>query len=142
MKNCLDGSVNTSDTSQSLIGNENTSKAEMKFTNAMEHVKDMEERIQSIADSKADRIDMERFQNFSMATDQRLNDILLQLNSLISSVREHEDSLDIISKSLQSLNTTLLDVQLHTETLNLKVRESTMKQQEVSLQNDMAVFWN
>ncbi|XP_052018032.1 macrophage scavenger receptor types I and II isoform X2 [Apodemus sylvaticus] len=130
MKNCLDGSVNTSDTSQSLIGNENTSKAEMKFTNAMERVKDMEERIQSIADSKADRIDMERFQNFSMATDQRLNDILLQLNSLISSVREHEDSLDIISKSLQSLNTTLLDVQLHTETLNLKVHESTMKQQE------------
>ncbi|GAB1293109.1 Macrophage scavenger receptor types I and II [Apodemus speciosus] len=130
MKNCLVGSVNTSDTSQSLIGNENTSKAEMKFTSAMERVKDMEERIQSIEDSKADRIDTERFQNFSMTTDQRLNDILLQLNSLISSVREHEDSLDVISKSLQSLNTTLLDVQLRTETLNLNVRESTMKQQE------------
>nr|XP_034376204.1 macrophage scavenger receptor types I and II isoform X1 [Arvicanthis niloticus] len=130
MKNCLVGSVNTSDTSQSLIGKENTSKAEMRFTTAMEHMKDMEERIQSISDSKADLIDTERLQNFSMATDQRLNDILLQLNSLISSVQEHGNSLDAISKSLQSLNTTLLDVQLHTETLNLKVRESTAKQQE------------
>ncbi|XP_028624091.1 macrophage scavenger receptor types I and II isoform X2 [Grammomys surdaster] len=130
MKNCLVGSVNTSDTSQSLIGKENTSKAETRFTIAMEHMKDMEERIQSISDSKADFIDTERFQNFSMAIDQRLNDILLQLNSLISSVQEHGNSLDAVSKSLQSLNTTLLDVQLHTETLSLKVRESTAKQLE------------
>ncbi|XP_031195434.1 macrophage scavenger receptor types I and II isoform X3 [Mastomys coucha] len=130
MKTCLVGSVNTSDTSQILIGKENTSKTEVRFTIAMEHIKDMEARIQSISDSKADLIDMERFQNFSTITDQRLNDILLQLNSLISSVQEHGNSLDAISKSLQSLNMTLLDAQLRTETLNLKVRESTAKQQQ------------
>lgn len=139
MKNCLVCSLNTSDTSQGPMEKENTSKVEMRFTIIMEHMKDMEERIESISNSKADLIDTERFQNFSMATDQRLNDILLQLNSLISSVQEHGNSLDAISKSLQSLNMTLLDVQLHTETLNVRVRESTAKQQEVSLQN--AVAW-
>lgn len=138
MKNCLVGSANTSDTSQTLTGKENTSKAEMRFTIAMERMKDLEERVQSISDSKAGLLDTERFQNFSMATDQRLNDFLLQLNSLISSVQEHGESLDAISKSLQSLNTTLLDVQVHTETLNVKVRESAAKQQEVSLWNTMA----
>lgn len=130
MKNCLVGSANTSDTSQTLTGKENTSKAEMGFTIAMERMKALEERVQSISDSKAGLLDTDRFQNFSMATDQRLNDLLLQLNSLISSVQEHGESLDAISKSLQSLNTTLLDVQVHTETLNVKVRESTAKQQE------------
>lgn len=130
MKNCLVCSLNTSDTSQGPMEKENTSKVEMRFTIIMEHMKDMEERIESISNSKADLIDTERFQNFSMATDQRLNDILLQLNSLISSVQEHGNSLDAISKSLQSLNMTLLDVQLHTETLNVRVRESTAKQQE------------
>ncbi|XP_012966149.3 macrophage scavenger receptor types I and II isoform X2 [Mesocricetus auratus] len=130
MKNCLVGSTNTSDTSQNLVGKENTSKAEMRFTAVVEHMKDMEERIQSISDSKANLIDAERFQNFSMTTDQRLNDVLLQLNSLIASVQGHGNSLDEISKSLTSLNTTLLDVQFHTETLNSKVSESTVKQQE------------
>ncbi|XP_021075116.2 macrophage scavenger receptor types I and II isoform X2 [Mus pahari] len=130
MKNCLVCSLNTSDASQSPVEKENTSKVEMRFTIIMEHMKDMEERIQSISNSKADLKDPESFQNFSMANDQRLNDILLQLNSLISSVQEHGNSLDAISKSLQSLNMTLLDVQLHTETLNFRVRESTAKQQE------------
>ncbi|XP_075842666.1 macrophage scavenger receptor types I and II isoform X1 [Microtus pennsylvanicus] len=130
MKNCFVGSINTSDTSQSLIGEEETRKAEMRFPAIMEHMKDLEERIQSISDLKDNLMDTERFQNFSMATDQRLNDVLLQLSSLISSVQEHGNSLDEISKSLLSLNTTLLDVQLHTETLNRKVNESTVKQQE------------
>ncbi|XP_015848306.2 macrophage scavenger receptor types I and II isoform X1 [Peromyscus maniculatus bairdii] len=130
MKNCLVGSINASDTSQSLIGKENTSKAEMRLTVALEHMKDLEERIQSISESKANLIDAERFQNFSMTTDQRLNDALLQLSSLISSVQEHGNSIDEISKSLLSLNTTLLDVQLNTATLNHKVNESTVKQQE------------
>ncbi|XP_050003235.1 macrophage scavenger receptor types I and II isoform X3 [Alexandromys fortis] len=130
MKNCFVGSMNTSDTSQSLIGEEDTRKAEMRFPAFMEHMKDLEERIQRISDLKDNLMDTERFQNFSMATDQRLNDVLLQLSSLISSVQEHGNSLDEISKSLLSLNTTLLDVQLHTETLNRKVNESTVKQQE------------
>ncbi|ERE89465.1 macrophage scavenger receptor types I and II [Cricetulus griseus] len=130
MKTCLVGSTNTSDTSQSLVGKENTSKAEMRFIALMEQMKDMEERIQSISDSKANLIDSERFQNFSMTTDQRLNDVLLQLNSLIAAVQGHGNSLDEISKSLMSLNTTLLDVQFHTETLNCKVNETTVKQQE------------
>lgn len=133
MKTCLVGSINTSDTSQSLIGEEDTSKAEKRFTAITEHMKDLEERIQSISDLKANLMDTERFQNFSMATDQRLNDVLLQLSSLISSVQDHGNSLDEISKSLLSLNTTLLDVQLQTETLNRKVNESTVKQQEVSI---------
>lgn len=133
MKNCFVGSMNTSDTSQSLIGEEDTRKAEMRFPAFMEHMKDLEERIQRISDLKDNLMDTERFQNFSMATDQRLNDVLLQLSSLISSVQEHGNSLDEISKSLLSLNTTLLDVQLHTETLNRKVNESTVKQQEVSI---------
>lgn len=125
--------MNTSGTSQSLIGEEDTRKAEMRFPAFMEHMKDLEERIQRISDLKDNLMDTERFQNFSMATDQRLNDVLLQLSSLISSVQEHGNSLDEISKSLLSLNTTLLDVQLHTETLNRKVNESTVKQQEVSI---------
>ncbi|MEJ1285052.1 macrophage scavenger receptor 1 [Cricetulus griseus] len=102
----------------------------MRFIALMEQMKDMEERIQSISDSKANLIDSERFQNFSMTTDQRLNDVLLQLNSLIAAVQGHGNSLDEISKSLMSLNTTLLDVQFHTETLNCKVNETTVKQQE------------
>lgn len=144
MKNCLVGSINASDTSQSLIGKENTSKAEMRLTVALEHMKDLEERIQSISESKANLIDAERFQNFSMTTDQRLNDALLQLSSLISSVQEHGNSIDEISKSLLSLNTTLLDVQLNTATLNHKVNESTVKQQEVSISecNGMVAFWS
>ncbi|XP_055449646.1 macrophage scavenger receptor types I and II isoform X2 [Psammomys obesus] len=130
MKNCLVGSINTSDTSQSPIGKENTSGVEMRFTVVMEHMKDMEEKIQSISESRDSLVDAERFQNFSMITNQRLDDILMQLNSLISSVQEHGNSLDEISKSLQTLNTTLLEVQLRTETVNLKVIEFTVKQQE------------
>ncbi|XP_051025487.1 macrophage scavenger receptor types I and II [Acomys russatus] len=129
-KSCLVGSPNTSDTSQSLIGKENASKAEMRLTVVMEHMKEMEKRVQSLADSEANVIDAERFQNFSVTTDQSLSDVLLKLSSLISSVQEHGNLLDEITKSLQHLNTTQLYVQMRTETLDHNVRELTAKQQE------------
>lgn len=130
MKNCLAGSHNTSTTFHSLFGKENASEAEVKFTAAVEQMKKMEERIQSLADSKANLVDTERFQNFTMTTDQRLSDVLLKLSSLMSSVQEHRNSLDQISKSLQDMNITQLDVQVRTETLDHRVRELTDKQQE------------
>lgn len=131
MNNCTDGSIHASGTSQSL-GKGNGSEDEMRFREVvLEHIDNIKKRIQNISDSEASFIDSEHFQNFSVTTDQRFNDALLQLSTLVSSVQEHGNAVDEISKSLISLNTTLLDLQLNIETLNSKVQETTLKQHEV-----------
>nr|XP_027810516.1 macrophage scavenger receptor types I and II isoform X1 [Marmota flaviventris] len=130
MKNCTVDPINANDISQSL-GQRNGSEAKMKFQEfVMESMVNMEKRIQSISDSEANLINSEHFQNFSVTTDQRFNDNLLQLNNLVSSVREYENAVGEISKSLINLNSTLLDLQLNIETLNGKIQETTLKQQE------------
>ncbi|XP_047571980.1 macrophage scavenger receptor types I and II isoform X1 [Lutra lutra] len=131
MQNCTVGSMNANEISQSLTGKGNNSEDEMRFREAvMEQINNMENRIQYISDTEANLIDSERFQNFSLVTDQRFNEVLLQLSTLVSSVQRHGNVIDEISKSLISLNTTLLDLQLNIETLNGKVQDSTLKQQE------------
>ncbi|XP_058429112.1 macrophage scavenger receptor types I and II isoform X3 [Marmota monax] len=130
MKNCTVDPINANDISQSL-GQRNGTEAKMKFQEfVMESMVNMEKRIQSISDSEANLINSEHFQNFSVTTDQRFNDNLLQLNNLVSSVREYENAVGEISKSLINLNSTLLDLQLNIETLNGKIQETTLKQQE------------
>lgn len=132
MKNCTVGSTNANDISQTLTGKGNHSEDEMRFREVvMDHMSNMEKRIQSISDTEANLIDSEHFQNFSVMTDQRFNDVLLQLSTLVSSVQGHENAIDEISKSLISLNTTLLDLQLNIETVKGEVHENTFKQQEV-----------
>ncbi|XP_032184821.1 macrophage scavenger receptor types I and II isoform X2 [Mustela erminea] len=131
MQNCTVGSMNANEISQSLRGKGNNSEDEMRFREAVtEQINNMENRIQYISDTEANLIDSERFQNFSLVTDQRFNEVLLQLSTLVSSVQRHGNVIDEISKSLISLNTTLLDLQLNIETLNGKVKDSTLKQQE------------
>ncbi|XP_013376979.1 PREDICTED: macrophage scavenger receptor types I and II isoform X2 [Chinchilla lanigera] len=130
VKNCTVASIHTNDMSQSL-GRGNGSEDEMKFREiVLEHIDHSEKRIQYISDAQSNFIDSEHFQNFSVTTDQRFNDALLQLSTLVSSVQEHGNAIDEISKSLISLNTTLLELQLNVETLNRKVQETTLKQQE------------
>ncbi|XP_014641791.1 PREDICTED: macrophage scavenger receptor types I and II [Ceratotherium simum simum] len=131
MKNCTVDSTNANAVFQSLTGKGNDSEDEMRFQEVvMEHMSNMEKRIQYISDTKADFIDSEHFQNFSVMTDERFNDVLLQLSTLVSSVQEHGNAIDEISKSLISLNTTLLDLQLNIETVKGKVQEDTLKHQE------------
>uniref|UniRef100_A0A8C7AI86 Macrophage scavenger receptor 1 n=2 Tax=Neovison vison TaxID=452646 RepID=A0A8C7AI86_NEOVI len=131
MQNCTVGSMNANEISQSLTGKGNKSEDERRFREAVtEQINNMENRIQYISDTEANLIDSERFQNFSLVTDQRFNEVLLQLSTLVSSVQRHGNVIDEISKSLISLNTTLLDLQLNIETLNGKVQDSTLKQQE------------
>lgn len=132
MMNCTVGSINANEISQSLTGKGNDSEDEMRFREAvMEQMSNMEKRIQYISDTEANLIDSEHFQNFSLVTDQRFNDVLLQLSTLVSSVQGHGNVIDEISKSLLSLNTTLLDLQLSIKTLNGRVQDNTFKQQEV-----------
>ncbi|KAL2761902.1 macrophage scavenger receptor types I and II isoform type 2 [Daubentonia madagascariensis] len=131
MKNCTVGSVYENGISQSLSGKGNGSEEAMRFQEVvMEHMSNMDKRIQHISDTEANLIDSEHFQNFSVTTDQRFSDVLLQLSTLVSSVQEHGDAIDEISKSLISLNTTLLDLQLNIEMLNGKIQENMIKQQE------------
>ncbi|XP_035942367.1 macrophage scavenger receptor types I and II isoform X1 [Halichoerus grypus] len=131
MKNCTVGPINANEISQSLTGKGNDSEDEMRFREAVtEQMSNMEKRIQYISDTEANLIDSLHFQNFSLVTDQRFNDVLLQLSTLVSSVQGHGNMIDEISKSLISLNTTLLDLQLSIETLNGKVQDNTLKQQE------------
>ncbi|KAI4556959.1 hypothetical protein MJG53_018913 [Ovis ammon polii x Ovis aries] len=129
-KNCTVGSVNA-DISPSLEGKGNGSEDEMRFREVvMERMSNMENRIQYLSDNEANLLDSENFQNFSITTDQRFNDVLFQLNSLLSSIQGHENIIGDISKSLVGLNTTLLDLQLSIETLNGIVQENAFKQQE------------
>ncbi|CAD7680209.1 unnamed protein product [Nyctereutes procyonoides] len=131
MKNCTVDPINANDISQSLTGKGNDSEDEMRFQEVvMEQMSNMEKRIQYISDIEANLIDSEHFQNFSLVTDQRFNDALLQLSTLVSSVRGYGNMIDEISKSLINLNTTLLDLQLNIKTLNDKVQYNTFKQQE------------
>ncbi|XP_012496399.1 PREDICTED: macrophage scavenger receptor types I and II [Propithecus coquereli] len=131
VKNCTVGSVYENGISQSLTGKGNGSEEATRFQEVvMEHMSNMERRIQHISDTEANLIDSERFQNFSVTTDQRFSDVLLQLSALVSSVQEHGNAIDEISKSLISLNTTLLDLQLNMEMLNGKIQENTIKQQK------------
>ncbi|EHB08261.1 Macrophage scavenger receptor types I and II [Heterocephalus glaber] len=130
MKNCTVGSIHASDMSQSL-GRQNVSGDEMRFREIiLEHIDNIEKRIQHISDLEANFIDSDYFQNFSATTDQRFNDTLLQLSTLVSSVQEHGNAVDEISKSLISLNITLLDLQLNIETMSSKIQETTLKQKE------------
>ncbi|KAI4550495.1 hypothetical protein MJT46_018660 [Ovis ammon polii x Ovis aries] len=129
-KNCTVGSV-IADISPSLEGKGNGSEDEMRFREVvMERMSNMENRIQYLSDNEANLLDSENFQNFSITTDQRFNDVLFQLNSLLSSIQGHENIIGDISKSLVGLNTTLLDLQLSIETLNGIVQENAFKQQE------------
>ena len=130
-KNCTVGSININDIPQHLSGKGNDSE-EIKFREVVtENMNKMEKRIEYISDTQANLIDSEHFQNFSVTTDQRFNDVLVQLSAAVSSVQEHGNEIDEISKSLISLNTTLLALQLSIETLNGKVQESKIKHQEV-----------
>lgn len=130
MKNCTVGSVNA-DVSPSLEGRGNGSEDEMSFREVvMERMSNMEKRIQYLSDNEANLLDSKNFQNFSITTDQRFNDVLFQLNSLLSSIQGHENIIGDISKSLVGLNTTLLDLQLSIETLTGRVQEHAFKQQE------------
>ncbi|XP_069341301.1 macrophage scavenger receptor types I and II isoform X3 [Eulemur rufifrons] len=131
VKNCTVGSVYENGISQSLTGKGNGSEDATRFQEVvMEHMSNMEKRVQNISDAEANLIDSERFQNFSVTTDQRFSDVLLQLSTLVSSVQEHGNAIEEISKSLISLNTTLLDLQRNIETLNGKIQENTIKQQK------------
>ncbi|XP_053434690.1 macrophage scavenger receptor types I and II isoform X2 [Nycticebus coucang] len=112
-KTCMVGSVNENGISHSLPGRGNNS-----------------EEVISFQDAEANPIDSEQFPNFSVTTDQRLSDVLLQLGGLVSSVREHGNALDDLSQSLTALNITLLGVQLRMEKLNDKIQENMIKQQE------------
>ncbi|KAB0351899.1 hypothetical protein FD754_016756 [Muntiacus muntjak] len=130
MKNCTVGSVNA-DISPSLEGRGNGSEDEMRFREVvMERMSNMEKRIQYLSDNEANLLDSKNFQNFSITTDQRFNDVLFQLNSLLSSIQGHENIIGDISKSLVGLNSTLLDLQLSIETLTGRVQENAFKQQE------------
>ncbi|KAM5279505.1 macrophage scavenger receptor types I and II [Hipposideros larvatus] len=129
-KNCTVGSIYANNLSQSLIKKENGNEDEIKFQAVTENLRKMEERLQYISDIQANLIDSENFQNFSEMTDQRFNDVLLQLSTLVSSVQEHRNAIDEIFKSLITLNTTLLPLQLSIETLNDKVRDNALKQRE------------
>ncbi|KAM5264323.1 macrophage scavenger receptor types I and II [Ctenodactylus gundi] len=129
LKNCAVGSINESDIFQHLKGND--TKAETRFQEVvMEHINNMEKNIQRISDLKANFIDSERFQNFSGTIDQRFNDVLLQLNTLVSSVTEHANDTDEISRSLINLNMTLLNLQPDVEISINRTQETTLKQQE------------
>lgn len=132
MKNCTVGSVNANDISPSLAGKGNDSEDAMRFREVvMEHMSNVEKRIQYLSDNEANLIDAKNFQNFSVTTDQRFNDVLFQLSSLLSFIQGHGNVIGEVSKSLVSLNTTLLDLQLSIATLNAKVQENAFKQQEV-----------
>ncbi|XP_036156017.1 macrophage scavenger receptor types I and II isoform X1 [Myotis myotis] len=129
--NCTVGSINADDSSQSLMGKGNDREEDIKFREVVTgNLSSMEKRIQYISDTQANLIDSEHFQNVSIMTDQRFDDVLFQLRTVASSVQEHGNEIDEISKSLISLNTTLLALQLSIETLNGKVQENTIKQQE------------
>ncbi|XP_048186690.1 macrophage scavenger receptor types I and II [Perognathus longimembris pacificus] len=124
-KNCL------VDSSQSAMRKGNDSEEEMRLQEVVtKHLNNTEERIQHILDIEANLIDEESFQNFSIKTDQRFDGFLLQLSALVTSVQEHGNTIDGISKSLISLNATLLETQLRVESLNSKLEEFTLKQQE------------
>lgn len=114
------------------MGKGNDREEDIKFREVVTgNLSSMEKRIQYISDTQANLIDSEHFQNVSVMTDQRFDDVLLQLRTVASSVQEHGNEIDEISKSLISLNTTLLALQLSIETLNGKVQKNTIKQQEV-----------
>uniref|UniRef100_A0A8C0E7R4 Macrophage scavenger receptor 1 n=1 Tax=Balaenoptera musculus TaxID=9771 RepID=A0A8C0E7R4_BALMU len=131
MKNCTFGSVNANDISPSLAGKGNDSEDAMRFREVVtEHMSNVEKRIQYLSANEANLIDAKNFQNFSVTTDQRFNDVLLQLSSLLSFIQGHGNVIGEVSKSLISLNTTLLDLQLSIATLNAKVQENAFKQQE------------
>ncbi|XP_066236342.1 macrophage scavenger receptor types I and II isoform X2 [Saccopteryx leptura] len=132
MKNVTAGSINADGTPQNPMrkGNDNE---DSNFREVLRgNMSNMEKRIQYISDTQVNLIDSEHFQNFSVVTDQRFNDTLLQLSTLLSSIQEHGSEIDEISKSLISLNTTLLGLQLSIETLNGRVQENKFKQTEMS----------
>ncbi|XP_012859544.1 macrophage scavenger receptor types I and II isoform X2 [Echinops telfairi] len=127
-KICSVDSVNSAYLSQNLTRNRGT---EMRFQEVvMERISTMEKRIQSLSNTEDDLIDTGYFQNFSVKTDERFNDALFKISTLLSSVSGHENIINDISKSLMSLNTTLLDLQLNVEALNSKVQENALKEQE------------
>ncbi|XP_036106490.1 macrophage scavenger receptor types I and II isoform X3 [Molossus molossus] len=130
-KNFTVGSITANNTPQSFMGKGNHCEDDIKFREVVtENLSNLEKRIQYISDTQANLIDSEHFQNFSVLTDQRFNDVLLQLSTVASSAQEHRNEIDEISKSLISLNTTLLALQLSIETLKGKVQENTFKHQE------------
>ncbi|XP_072806474.1 macrophage scavenger receptor types I and II isoform X1 [Vicugna pacos] len=131
MKNCTFGSTSANDVYASLAGKGNDSEDEIRFQEVVtEHMSNLEKRTQYLSDNQANFIESENFQNFSVVTDQRFNDVFLQLSALASFIQGHGNAISEISNSLISLNTTLLDLQLTIETLNGKVQENAFKQQE------------
>lgn len=124
--------MNANDSSQSLTGKGNDHEEDIKFREVVTgNLSSLEKRMQYLSDAQANLIDSEHFQNASAMTDERFDDVLLQLRTVASSVQEHGSEIEEISKSLISLNTTLLALQLSIETLNGKVQQNTVKHQAV-----------
>lgn len=113
-----------------LTGIGNNSEDEMRTEVVSKQMNNMEKEIRIISESEANLIKRTQFQNFSLMNDQRFNDLLFQLSTLNSTVEEHGSTIDGMSKSLISLNTTLLDLQLNIEALKGTIQENTFKQGE------------
>ncbi|XP_060039338.1 macrophage scavenger receptor types I and II isoform X2 [Erinaceus europaeus] len=130
-KSCTVDSINANDSSQNLTGKGSSIEDEVRFQEMVtEKISNMEKKIQYISESAA--LNSEHFQNFSMMSDQRFNDVLLQLGILNSSVTENEHIIDEILKSQISLNITLLVLKFKSVLLSNKIRQNTLKQQEDS----------
>ncbi|XP_027709525.1 macrophage scavenger receptor types I and II isoform X2 [Vombatus ursinus] len=94
-----------------------------------DHNDTLDKKIQQISDLEAN-LHSQLFQNLSIKMEQKFEDLLLQVSSIISAVHTQRGVLAAVINSVANLNATLLEIQLDIESWKGTCQGNIRKQQE------------
>ncbi|XP_068960944.1 macrophage scavenger receptor types I and II [Petaurus breviceps papuanus] len=94
-----------------------------------DHNDTLEKEIRQISDLETN-LYSHLFQNVSMKNEQKFEDLLLQVISIMSAVHTQKAVIDAVTSSLANVNSTLLEIQLDVESCKGTYQGNIRKQQE------------
>ncbi|XP_044536227.1 macrophage scavenger receptor types I and II [Gracilinanus agilis] len=95
-----------------------------------DHNYTLEKEIEKVSDLEANLLHSQVFWNLSMRTEQKFEDLLLQVTSIMSTIHSQSEMINTVNNSLAILNATLLEIQLDRENWKGVYQDNIHKQQE------------
>ncbi|XP_043825574.1 LOW QUALITY PROTEIN: macrophage scavenger receptor types I and II [Dromiciops gliroides] len=134
------GRVQNPDSGSAFLSKEKDLEDKVRLRKIMpDHNDTLEKEIQQISDFKAN-FHSHLFQNLSMRSEQKFEDLLLQVSSIISVVHTQRGAITAITNSLANLNATVLEMQLNIESWKGTSQRNIGQQQEETEKLEESVF--
>ncbi|XP_056659373.1 macrophage scavenger receptor types I and II [Monodelphis domestica] len=105
-----------------------------------DHNSTLEKEIQKVSDLEANLLHSQVFWNLSMKTEQKFEDLFLQVTSILSTIHSQSEMIDAVNNSLAILNATLFEIQLDIESWKGANQGTIQKQQEETERLEQHVF--